>query len=60
MQDKYNIYLNDNIIKGSYGVLRIGELYSKSSKIEICKNSHPNDYYIMKKWIENNEELCDL
>lgn len=51
--NKYDIYLNDNSIKGSYNILRLGDLYSKSSKIEISNISHPYDYNIMSNWIEN-------
>jgi len=50
--DKYNIYLNDNEVKGSYNILRLGDLSSKSSKIEISKNIHPHDYIKMTDWIE--------
>ena len=35
--NKYDIYLNDNELKGSYNLLKIGRLSSKSSKIEISK-----------------------
>ena len=51
--DKYDVYLNDNEIKGSYNLMRVGELFSKSSKIEISKNTHPYDYIKMTSWIEN-------
>lgn len=51
--DKYEIYLNDNKIKGSYNLFKIGELSSKSTKIEISNITHPNDYKKMTKWIEN-------
>lgn len=33
--NKYNIYLNDNEFKGSYNILKLGDLSSKSSKIHI-------------------------
>ena len=51
--DKYNIYLNDNNFRGSYNVLKLGDLYSKSSKIEISKNKHPYDYDKMSNWISD-------
>jgi len=51
--NKYDIYLNDNKIKGSYNMFKLGELTSKSSKIEISNDTHPNDYIKMTKWIEN-------
>jgi len=51
--NKYDIYLNDNELKGSYNLLKIGGLSSKSSKIEISKNTHPYDYNKMTSWIEN-------
>jgi hypothetical protein len=51
--NKYDIYLNDNELKGSYNLLKIGGLSSKSSKIEISKNTHPYDYNKMTDWIEN-------
>jgi hypothetical protein len=35
--------------------LKIGGLYSKSSKIEISKNTHPYDYIKMTDWIEKLE-----
>ena len=53
--DKYDVYLNDNEIKGSYNLMRVGELFSKSSKIEISKNTHPSDYNKMKNWINKLE-----
>ena len=51
--NKYDIFLNDNELKGSYNLLKIGDLSSKSSKIEISKNTHPYDYNKMTSWIEN-------
>lgn len=36
--------LNMQRCKGSYNFLKIGDLSSKSSKIEISKITHPNDY----------------
>lgn len=51
--NKYDIYLNDNELKGSYNLLKIASLNSKSSKIEISKNTHPYDYNKMTSWIEN-------
>ena len=35
--------------------MRVGELFSKSSKIEISKNTHPSDYNKMKNWINKLE-----
>ena len=49
--DKYDVYLNDNEIKGSYNLMRVGDLFSKSSKIVISKMTHPSDYIKMKDWI---------
>jgi len=52
---RYNVYLNDNEIKGSYDLMRIGrvgDLFSKSSKIVISKNTHPYDYNKMTNWIK--------
>jgi hypothetical protein len=51
--DRYDVYLNDNEIKGSYNLMRVGDLFSKSSKIVISKNTHPYDYNKMTSWIEN-------
>ena len=51
--NKYDIYLNDNSIKGSYNILRLGDLYSKSSKIEVSNITHPYDYNKMSNLIEN-------
>jgi len=51
--NKYEIYLNDNELKGSYNLLKIASLNSKSSKIEISKNTHLYDYNKMTAWIEN-------
>jgi hypothetical protein len=51
--DRYDVYLNDNEIKGSYNLMRVGDLFSKSSKIVISKNTHPYDYNKMTTWIEN-------
>ena len=51
--DRYDIYLNDNEIKGSYNLMRVGDLFSKSSKIVISKNTHPYDYNKMNNWIKN-------
>ena len=53
--DKYDVYLNDNEINGSYNLMRVGQLFSKSSKIEISNNSHPSDYIKMKNWINKLE-----
>jgi hypothetical protein len=50
--DKYNIYLSDNQIKG-FNFFKIGDLSSKSSKIEISKYTHLSDYNKMTNWIEN-------
>lgn len=50
--NKYTIHLNDNEFKGSYNILKLGDLSSKSSKIEISKNTHPNDYIKMTNWID--------
>ena len=50
--NKYNIYLNDNEFKGSYNILKLGDLSSKSSKIEISKITHPDDYIKITNWIE--------
>jgi hypothetical protein len=50
--NKYNIYLNDNEFKGSFNFLKIGDLSSKSSKIEISKIAHPDDYNKMTNWIK--------
>jgi hypothetical protein len=53
--DKYDVYLNDNEIKGSYNLMRVGDLFSKSSKIVISKMTHPSDYIKMKNWINQIE-----
>jgi hypothetical protein len=50
--NRYDIYLNDNEIKGSYNLMRVGDLFSKSSKIVISKNTHPYDYNKMTNWIK--------
>lgn len=50
--DRYDVYLNDNEIKGSYNLMRVGDLFSKSSKIVISKNTHPYDYNKMNNWIK--------
>jgi hypothetical protein len=50
--NKYDIHLSDNKLKGSYNFLKIGDLSSKSSKIEISNMTHPDDYTKMTKWIE--------
>jgi len=50
--NKYDIYLSDSKLKGSY-VFKVGDLYSKSSKIEISNITHPYDYIKMTNWIEN-------
>ena len=50
--NKYDIYLNDNKLKGSYNFLKIGDLSSKSSKIEISNITHPDDYIKMNNWIQ--------
>lgn len=36
------------------GLLFVGSggIQSTDSKIEICKNKHPEDYQIMKEWID--------
>jgi hypothetical protein len=54
--NKYEIYLNDNKVKGSYNLFKVGELSSKSTKIEISNLTHPNDYKKMTKWIENLDQ----
>ena len=58
--NKYNIYLNDNKFKGSYNILNVGDLSSKSSKIEISNITHPYDYNKMTNWIENLDNVNDL
>ena len=50
--NRYDIYLNDNNLKGSYNFLKIGDLSSRSSKIEISNITHPYDYIKMTNWIE--------
>ena len=50
--NKYDIHLSDNKLKGSYNFLKVGDLSSKSSKIEISNITHPNDYIKMTNWIE--------
>jgi len=55
--DKYDIYLNDNKIKGSYNMFKLGDLSSKSSKIEISNITHPYDYKKMTNWIEKLDNL---
>ena len=59
--NKYDIYLNDNNFKGTYNFLKIGNLLSKSTKIEISNITHTNDYIKMTNWIEkldnNNNEM---
>ena len=52
LPNKYNIYLQDNEIKGTYNFLKLGEISSKSSKIEISKITHPEDYCKLTNWIE--------
>ena len=32
--------------------MRVGDLFSKSSKIVISKNTHPYDYNKMNNWIK--------
>jgi hypothetical protein len=54
--NKYDIHLSDNKLKGSYNFLKIGDLSSKSSKIEISKTTHPEDYCKLTNWIENLEQ----
>jgi len=44
--------LNDNEFKGSYNILKLGDLSSKSTKIEISKNTYPDDYMKMTNWID--------
>jgi hypothetical protein len=51
--NKYDIFLNDHNLKGSYNFLKLGDLSSKSSKIEISNITHPHDYSKMTNWIEN-------
>jgi len=55
--DKYDIYLNDNKIKGSYNMFKFGDLSSKNSKIEISNITHPYDYSKMTNWIEKLDNL---
>jgi hypothetical protein len=50
--NKYIIYLNDIELKGNYNFLKLGDLSSKSSKIEISKNTYLDDYNKMTNWIE--------
>jgi len=50
--NKYDIYLSDTKLQGSYNFLKIGDLSSKSSKIEISNITHPIDYNKMMNWIE--------
>lgn len=50
--NRYDIHLNDNKFKGSYNFLKIGDLSSKSSKIEISNFTHPLDYIKMTNWIK--------
>lgn len=53
--DKYNIHLSDNMFKGEYNIIKLGYLQSSSTKIEISKVKHPNDYNKMSEWIDNLE-----
>ena len=53
--NKYEIHLSDNKIKGSYNFIKIGDLSSISSKIEISNITHPYDYIKMTTWIEKLE-----
>ena len=52
--DKYSVHLSDIHLQGSYNLLRIGNLHSDNSKIDIIKKTHPIDYDIMTNWINNN------
>jgi hypothetical protein len=45
--------LNDNKIKGSYDIFKLGNLSSKNTEIEISNITHPDDYNKMTNWIEN-------
>lgn len=58
--DKYDIYLGDNNFVGSYNFIKIGELYSKGSKIEVSKMKYPYDYEKITNWMSDldNENTC--
>ena len=47
---KYTIFMNNNYLSG-YFILGSGSIDSIDNKIDICKNRHPQDYQIVKEWI---------
>lgn len=53
--EKYDIYLSDNNLKGSYNYnfLKMGDITSQGSKIIISQRTHPDDYNVMKTWIDS-------
>ena len=56
--DYYCIDLHDNNFSG-FLVFSFGWVSSDSSSIDICKNKDPEDYQIIKKWIEDQDETAD-
>lgn len=53
----YNIFINGPHIHGNF-ILGSGFLESTCNNIEICKHKNPNDYQIVKEWVDqiNNKK----
>jgi hypothetical protein len=50
-ENKYYICLQANDIDGFF-MFAGGWMSSKPNEIQVCKKRHPDDYEIVKKWVE--------
>ena len=51
--NKYYINFTIKIFDGSYWCISgSGAISSNSYQIEVCKNTHPNDYKLISNWID--------
>ena len=49
---KYIMYMNNNHFNG-WMLFSSGAVESTHNKVDICKNEHPEDYQIIKEWIDS-------
>ena len=49
---KYVMHMNNHDFNG-WILFSSGSVESKPNTVEICETKHPNDYEIVKKWIDN-------
>ena len=51
---KYTIFMSNKYLTG-YFILGSGSIDSIGNTIDICKNRHPQDYKMIKEWIDQIE-----